>query len=274
MDFWGLNLLLTCFESLTWIISEGPWVSWHSPPWPGAAPVSVSWDSGRPALPAPSPPPSFSVGPWTACLWRPRCDPGVSAAAVSRNPSRCRRRSRKDTVNVLIMQEHWISLRWAASYLRFDLSFFGFGAQRRRGQYDFTKGNIICDTDGVRYVFEPIMAAPSDLCWNKERNLQRTHKHLFFHPGLLSVQLFLLQPLQLKWVVPAERREEKKKRIDAWVWLLFIKAADPNTHSFFFSDLLLLPGFCWPPVSCSGFLSTWFLVRNRTCLVSFSIRLT
>lgn len=41
----------------------------------------------------------------------------------------------------------------------------------------------------------------------RERTLLLTYKHLFFHPGFLSVQLFLLQPLQLEGIVP--RIEDK-----------------------------------------------------------------
>lgn len=41
------------------------------------------------------------------------------------------------------------------------------------------------------------------------RNLQLTYKHLFLHSGLLSVQLFLLQPLQLDGIIPVAQQKKK-----------------------------------------------------------------
>lgn len=46
-----------------------------------------------------------------------------------------------------------------------------------------------------------------------------THKHLFFHPGFLSVQLFLLQPLQFECIVPVARQKRDKTEVSC-SWLL------------------------------------------------------
>lgn len=46
-----------------------------------------------------------------------------------------------------------------------------------------------------------------------------THKHLFFHPGFLSVQLFLLQPLQFECIIPVARQKRDNTEVSC-SWLL------------------------------------------------------
>lgn len=46
------------------------------------------------------------------------------------------------------------------------------------------------------------------------------------------------------------------------------------THSFLFSDLPLSAGLSCFSASSSGLLSTWLLVRKRTCFASLSMRRT
>lgn len=47
-----------------------------------------------------------------------------------------------------------ISSHCTTAHLRFDLSLLGFGAQGWWGQHDFTKGDIICATDGLEMILK------------------------------------------------------------------------------------------------------------------------
>lgn len=69
--------------------------------------------------------------------------------------------------------EAQISSHCTTAHLRFELSLLGFGAQRWWGQHDFTKGDIICATDGFEMILKlqprlvdillMAITAPSDL---------------------------------------------------------------------------------------------------------------
>lgn len=132
-------------QSLSWVtrdVTEGSWVFLDQQSLPRAAAASVSSDDGRPPLLAPSPPPWFSVLPWRAWLWRPLCGPAESWEAGPLKFSGWWRQ--KGTTVKHLFKAHWDDMiNHESCYLWFDLSFLGFGVQRRWSHWNFSKRNMI-----------------------------------------------------------------------------------------------------------------------------------